>query len=279
MMGKERMVRSLRFQRGFAGWVAAGSTALIAAKETGLIGGKSGGPSAQENDASEAAARASDAQTKNSQDLFDYYKSTYRPLESSLVNDAQQAGSPAMQEQKAAEAGSTVGAAYDNADKSRQLQNDQLGIRPDSGNAQEQERMNSIAKAGSVAGAANTAREAERAYGLNAKIAAADVGKGLPGTAVSAENGAASAAGIAGANAARSSDILANEAAGVGQLAGAVGSLSKGVSLPSFSSPANSGVGSGNIDPNVYTGAVNDANTVYADYSGSGAYKKRSEER
>jgi len=29
--------------------------------------------------------------------------------------------------------------------------------------------MNSIAKAGSVAGAANTAREAERAYGLNAK--------------------------------------------------------------------------------------------------------------
>ena len=274
-MGKERMVKSLRFQRGFAGWVTAGASVIGAGSALGLFGNHNG-PSGAENAAANASADATNRSSAMSQDLFDYYKNTYRPLETSLVSDAEKAGSEQMQEEKAAEAGSTVGAAYDNADKARQLQNDQLGIRPDSGNAQEQERMNSIAKAGSVAGAANTAREAERAYGLNAKIAAADVGKNLPSNAISAENGAANASGIAGLNALRSSDILANEAAGVGQLAGAVGSFARNsnFSFPSFGS-GSMGVGSGNMDPTAYNNAVNEANTVYADPNGDvGVYKK-----
>src|SRR5882672_709319 len=203
-------------QGGWAGWISAGAQAVGVANQLGLFGGKGGGNPGLANAATEQSIKSAQQQDAMSQDLFDYHKENYRPLEQQAIQDAAAAGSPAMLESRAAQAGTTVNAAFDNSQKATDLRQAQLGIRPDSGNTQEMGRENAIARAGSVAAAENTARQDERVYGLNAKTQVAGLGRNLPATALSGESGAATAAGIASSNAARTQQIQDTQAANIG---------------------------------------------------------------
>src|SRR5882672_4247415 len=142
-----------------------------------------------------------------------------------------------MQEQRAAQAVTTVNTAFDNSQKSLTMRRDSMGIRPDSGATMDEERQNAIARAGGVAGAENTARQDERVYGLNAKTQVAGLGRNLPATALSGEAGAANASGIAAQNALRQQQLLDTQNSNIGSAVGAVGSAVRGINP----SPPSSG--------------------------------------
>jgi hypothetical protein len=177
-----------------------------------------------------------------SQDLFNFHSTNYRPLEQAAIADATKAGSPEMQESRAAQAGTTVNTAFDNAQKSLTMRRDSMGIRPDSGATMDEERQNAIARAGGVAGAENTARQDERVYGLNAKTQVAGLGRNLPATALSGEQGAANASGIAAQNALREQQFRDTQTSNIGSAIGGVSSAVRGINP---SPPSSGNVGSG----------------------------------
>jgi hypothetical protein len=238
--------RALRGGRcGWAGWVAAGVGVYNALNQP-----DSGGQ----------ASRSSSMQDAMSQDLFNFHSTNYRPLEQAAIADATKAGSPEMQESRAAQAGTTVNTAYDNAQKSLTMRRDSMGIRPDSGATMDEERQNAIARAGGVAGAENTARQDERVYGLNAKTQVAGLGRNLPATALSGEAGAANASGIAAQAALNSQKFQTNQGVGIGNAAGAIGTAVRGMNP----SPPSSGLAS-DYNPGPYNAAVDQASTNYGD--------------
>lgn len=219
-------------QGGWAAWVAAGVGVYNA------VTAPSGGGMAN---------NSSGAQDQMSRELFDFHQYNYQPLEQAAIADAMKAGSPEQQEQRAAQAGTTVNTAYDNAEKSLQMRTSGLGIKPDSGNAMDMERQNAIARAGSVAGAANTARQDERVYGLNAKTQVAGLGRNLPATALSGEQGAANASGIAALAALNNQRFQTNQGVGIGNAAGAISDAVRGMNFGSTgdtSGMANNGMDS-----------------------------------
>lgn len=199
-----------------AGICSLASTAAIVGIGAGakiLFGGDSGGgggggsqpqqPTEEAKQATLESIEASKQARAMGQDLFDYHKTNYRPLEQQAIDLASKAGSPEEQELKAGQAGATVQQQFQNTDQARKLRQAQLGSKPDSGNSQEMDRESAIAEAGSEAGAMNLARQNERAYGLSAKTAVADVGRNITSNAIGADNAAANAAqvGIQGARA------------------------------------------------------------------------------
>src|SRR6267378_1670272 len=98
-------------QGGWAGWVAAGAAVVTAVNSGGS--GNSGGASGSQQQ-----------QDAMSRELFDFHRANYQPLEMLAIHDASVAGSPEMQEQRAAQAGTTVNTAYDNTQKSLAMQRD-----------------------------------------------------------------------------------------------------------------------------------------------------------
>jgi hypothetical protein len=220
--------RALRGGRcGWAAYVAAGASVITAINSGGSH--------------DSGASRSSASQDEMSRDLFNFHSTNYRPLEQSAIADASAAGSPAMQESRAAQAGTTVNTAFDNAQKSLTMRRDSMGIRPDSGATMDEERQNAIARAGGVAGAENTARQDERVYGLNAKTQVAGIGRNLPATALSGEQGAANASGIAAQNVLRNQQAQTNQGAAIGTAVGGIGSAVRGMnSAPPTGTPTTS---------------------------------------
>src|SRR5258706_5929100 len=199
--------RALRGGRcGWASWVAAGAAVVGAVNSGGSHGSQ--------------ASNSASTQDAMSQDLFNFHSTNYRPLEQAAIADATKAGSPEMQESRAAQAGTTVNTAFDNTQKSLTMRRDSMGIRPDSGATMDEERQNAIARAGGVAGAENTARQDERVYGLNAKTQVAGLGRNLPATALSGEAGAANASGIAASNALRQQQLQDTQTSNIGSAIG-----------------------------------------------------------
>src|SRR2546421_13009070 len=86
-------------QGGWASWVAAGAA---------VVGSVNSGGSGGNNDASTSQQQ----QDQMSRELFDFHQYNYQPLELQAIHDASVAGSPEMQEQRAAQAGATVNNAY-----------------------------------------------------------------------------------------------------------------------------------------------------------------------
>lgn len=205
------------------GWVAAGAAVVNTVSNLNRGGG--GSPSGQSRVATEQDIAAQKQALEQSKNLFDYHVENYRPLEQAAIQQAQEAGTPEKQEQMAAEAGATVDKSFTNARDARLRAQANLGSKPDSLAAQEQDRQDAIAKAGSVAGAENLARQNERSYGLSAKTAVADVGRNITSNAIGAENAAANAGAAASRGAATSADLNNQMFSNIGAAAGAVGNM------------------------------------------------------
>jgi hypothetical protein len=138
-------------------------------------------------------------------EYYNYLKTTYRPLEQSIVDDANAYNVPAERERRAIAAGATVEQeiAAQRAAGERNLRS--MGIRPDSGAATTGGDWRDIVGAAAKAGAVNQARDQAEQYGRALKMDAASLGRGLPGNAATAygisTNASNSAVGNAGAGA------------------------------------------------------------------------------
>ena len=129
-----------------------------------------------------------------------YNLSTYRPLEQSMVRDAETFNTAAEQERMAGRAGADVTTAFANVDQQQSRSLARMGVNPNSGKALALKNQTGIAEAAARAGAENNSRIQTRAEGQAMKVNAVGLGKGLTGAAQGAYGLALSAGNSAGTN-------------------------------------------------------------------------------
>lgn len=142
------------------------------------------------------------------------YESQFKPIEDDFIKEANAAGSPERQAAAAAEAKADVAtaAAASRAAASREASS--MGIAPGSGRFAGINRAGELGTTLATAGAANTARTAQRDKGLALKADVVNLGRGLPAQSAQAAalglNAGSTAVGLNQANMG-----LSNQAGGI----------------------------------------------------------------
>jgi hypothetical protein len=115
-----------------------------------------------------------------SRQYFDRLKSTFFPVENSMVNEAMNAGGAEDQEQYAnlARGDVATGLSNQNAQNARTMQS--MGVNPNSGRYQAMLRTQGVSNAAIGANAMNQARNAARQLGWAKRADAAALGRNLP---------------------------------------------------------------------------------------------------
>ena len=144
----------------------------------------------QQGDALAAQNAIAQQQMDMAQEQYDYYKTTYRPLEEEIVANA--GLSDAEQQEMVTKAGLTTQSAFDSAEASRNRNLQRMGINPNSGAYAENTRKSAISKAVAKANSQNTARAQAEEMDYNQKVAAVGLGKGLPTAAAGLMSSASS---------------------------------------------------------------------------------------
>jgi hypothetical protein len=137
-------------------------------------------------------------QAAQGKDYFDYYKDTFRPLEKSIVSDAQNFDTDAYRNRLATQAAADSGLAFNRTTKANERAMASMGVNPNSGRFQGIGGQNALMQSANRAG--NMTRTRERAVdaGFNRKVQAAGLGNYLSGASTSAYGNSVNA----GANAA-----------------------------------------------------------------------------
>jgi len=123
-----------------------------------------------------ASMRQNDAIAK---DYYDYQKGTFRPMEQSIVSDAQNYDTAARRESKASQAVADVGMQASIAQQSQMRNMNRMGINPNSGRSQAIGAQMGLAEAAAKAGAANKARADVETQAFARKMDAASLGRNL----------------------------------------------------------------------------------------------------
>jgi hypothetical protein len=215
-------------------------------------------------EASAGANRLANTQANIAEEQWNTYKSDYRPLEQSMLKEAQNYDSPERQELMAGAARADAAASFGRAANSlgRQLASYGVGD-PSGGQFAGQFRALRGAGAAAEAGAANSARTAVQDAGWGRRLQMANIGRGMAGTASAASGSAANTM----MNLASMNQAGANQAAaGAGQFIGAIGQGIKGYmqgpttfTAPGQIAPIGSGPGFLPFDPNVTIGSRPDS--------------------
>lgn len=180
----------------------------------GLLSRKGGGDQ-QRSAANAAGSRLAD----NSGSLWDFYQDSYKPLEMSLISDAQTAGSAAEYERAAGQAEADVSGAFGRAREANARDLASYGLSPGDGRFQAQLAGLDLSKAAVGAGAQNRARQAVKDMAWRKKMGVAALGAGLRRDSMA---GLASAAGV---NQSLARDADARSGAAADGLGGIIGSF------------------------------------------------------
>jgi hypothetical protein len=113
-------------------------------------------------------------------DYYDYQTGTFRPMEKSIVSDAQNYDTTARREDKAGQAVADVGMQAEVARQSNMRQMQRMGVNPNSGKMLAMGNQMSLGEATAKAGAANKARDAVETQGYARKMDAVNLGRNLP---------------------------------------------------------------------------------------------------
>jgi hypothetical protein len=140
-------------------------------------------PSTQPSTQLSSADAANAAQTKINNEQYDFYKTNYQPLETSLISDVTGAGGPADQERAAGQAHGDTTAAYDSARQGMLQGFAAYGLNPNSGRFGDLEKSLTLNRAATDAQSQNSARIAARELGFAKKSAVAQMGRGIPSNA------------------------------------------------------------------------------------------------
>lgn len=124
-----------------------------------------------------------DSMQKNSalaDEYADYNRTTFRPLEQSIVDAANNTDTPAEQARAAGEAGADVQRAATGQRQALGREMARMGVNPNSGRFQSANDSAALGAAVAEAGAENSARQKVRDLGFARKMDAASLGRGLP---------------------------------------------------------------------------------------------------
>jgi hypothetical protein len=163
---------------------------------------------------------AQSEQMAQARDYYNYRKNTYRPLEQSLVRDAERFNTDAYREELAGQAAADTGRAFGIANQQNQRAMASMGVNPNSGRYAGAQNASGLQQAAMRASAMTGARSQATQMGYARKLDAAGLGRGLSGASAAAYGGATGAGSAAG-NSAQSAgqNYMGNMAIGSGTIA------------------------------------------------------------
>ena len=164
---------------------------------------------ARANAVSDAQLSALNKQTTLTDDYANYNKTTFRPLEQGIVQDAANFDSEANQNKAAGMALADVNQGFSSARDQQQRGLSRMGVNPSAGRALALGNQTSIAQAAAQAGAATKARTDTQLQGYARKMDAANMGRGLASSQATSAGVALSQGNSAVANGMQSGNINA----------------------------------------------------------------------
>ena len=145
-------------------------------------------------------AAAMDQQMAQGKDYYDYNKETFRPLEQSMVADAEAFDTDAMRNQLATKASADAGLAFGQQNQANERRMASMGVNPNSGRFQGMAQQSGLMQAGAKAGMMTGARERAQQTGYARKLDAVGMGRGLAGASTAAYGSANNAGNSAAGN-------------------------------------------------------------------------------
>ena len=137
---------------------------------------------------SQIVQQSADAQKESNQAAVDdrsRYEDTFQPLEDKFMAEAKSYASPERQQEEMGKAQATVGQQFDAARAAATRNLESFGVDPSSTRAQALDVGSRMAEAAAKAGAGNTAQDQTEATGRQLEAAALNIGRQMPGQAVS----------------------------------------------------------------------------------------------
>lgn len=141
---------------------------------------------------------AQEQQMAQAKDYYDYMQSTYRPVERSLVAQAQNFNTDAYREQLAQKAASDAGRAFAQTQAASNRAMAGMGVNPNSGRFAQMQTQNNLGLAAQKAAAMTGTRQQAQQMGYARVLDAAGLGRGLSGASTAAYQGAVGAGTSAG---------------------------------------------------------------------------------
>ena len=170
----------------------------------------------------EVAGLQIDAQRQQMDQAADYYnyqQETFRPLERSIVADAQNFNTAAYRDQLASQAAADVGLAFGRTRDMNQRAMASMGVNPNSGRFAGVNNASAIAQAANRAGIMSNTRNQAEQLGYARQLDAAGLGRSLSGASLAAYGGATSAGSAAGMSAqSAGQNYMGNMAIGAGTI-------------------------------------------------------------
>lgn len=153
------------------------------------------------NDVANQQMQIADANQKQANEQWDYYKGTFQPVERKMVDEAMNYDSKARQEQQASQATADVRSQMANANAQQNRAMMGMGVNPNSGRFAGLSRAQAVQAGASTAGAATGARNQVIDKGIGLRAGAASFGRNMTNTAAQsyglATNAGSSAVGNA----------------------------------------------------------------------------------
>lgn len=163
--------------------------------------------------ARDRAFEMAETTTKQGTDLYNYQKDVFRPVEQSLVAQAMRESTPEYYEKYAQQAVAKQAAANANAQQQMEQNMASMGVNPNSGAFQSNQRGLQLANAAGLGAVANDARDRADSLGWARRADVAGIGKGLVG-AGNASYGLATQNNAAGTGATNAATGLAGSTLG-----------------------------------------------------------------
>lgn len=139
-------------------------------------------------------------QMEQGQDYYNYLRDTYRPLERSIVADAENFNTAAYRDQLASQAAADVGLAFGRTRAMNERAMTSMGVNPNSGRFAGVNNASVLAQAANRAGLMTNTRNQAEQMGYARKLDAAGLGRNLSGASLAAYGGATNSGTAAGAN-------------------------------------------------------------------------------
>lgn len=163
--------------------------------------------------------KAQKEQMSQARDYYNYQKDTYRPLEQSIVADAERFNTQAYQDQVSGQAAADAGRAFGISQQQNQRAMSSMGVNPNSGRFAGMQQASGLQQSVTRANAMTGARNQAQQMGYARKLDAAGLGRGLAGASSAAYGGASGAGSMAGQSAqSAGQNYMGNMAIGAGTI-------------------------------------------------------------
>jgi len=162
---------------------------------------------------------AQNEQMAQARDYYNYQRDTYRPLERSIVQDAQRMNTEAYRNELASQAAADAGRAFGISQQQNQRAMASMGANPNSGRFAGMQNASGLQQAAARAATMTGTRTQAQQMGYARQLDAAGLGRGLAGASAAAYGGATGAGAAAGQSAqSAGQNYMGNMAIGAGTI-------------------------------------------------------------